>query len=117
VHIGHWGNKVHPALIDLVNDGRRVIVFHGHDHAFGDETLDGIRYTRVPSPQTIVEEWAFRHGFYDPVDLAHNPGHIRVAVDDTHVLVKYVGSTTGATTYSYIEGDDESDDDESDDDD
>ena len=58
---GEWGAIVHPLLVEHnVN-----AVFHGHDHAFIDETKDGVRYTLVPVPHRGETEWAFRFDFYD----------------------------------------------------
>jgi hypothetical protein len=86
---GEWGTEIHPMLFDLVSEGKEVIVFHGHDHAFADESRDNVRYILVPAPNTYVVEWAYYREFYDEGDLMHNPGYLFVSVDDTHALVEY----------------------------
>ncbi len=68
------------------------IFFHGHDHVFVYEQLDGIVYQACPQPSNLSN----RDGFYEP-DLyrgvkRNNSGHLRVAVSPDSVRVDYVRS-------------------------
>lgn len=95
LELGEWGSLIHPMLVD----NNVTIVFHGHDHAFADESQDGIRYTLVPIPHTGEREHA-RGEFYDTngdlqnlyQEVLSNPGHINVTIDDS-VTVQYIGSS------------------------
>ena len=96
----------------MLVDNNVNIVFHGHDHAFADESQDGIRYTLVPIPHTGEREHA-RGEFYDTNGDLHNlyqevlsnPGHIKVTIDD-RVTVQYIGSSLDDNNknikYSYV---------------
>ena len=101
---GEWGDVIHPMLVEH----NVTIVFHGHDHAFADETRDGIRYTLVPVPHSGETEWATEN-FYNRLTLRHNPGHLRVTVDpvDDCVGVEYVRSAlndNGRIVHCYYTG-------------
>ena len=75
----------------LVQNNVRI-VFHGHDHAFVDEVLDGIRYTEVPNPYP-EEPWADNPMFYNVSEVLRSPGHLVVHVTSTNVSVEYIGSS------------------------
>ena len=101
---GEWGAVIHPLLVEHNVD----IVFHGHDHAFADETRDGVRYTLVPIPHSGETEWAMEN-YYSRFTLRHNPGHLRVTVDpvDDCVAVQYIRSgvkNNGQIVHCYATG-------------
>ena len=101
---GEWGAVIHPLLVEHNVD----IVFHGHDHAFADETKDGIRYTLVPVPHSGETEWAMEN-YYSRFTLRHNPGHLSVTVDpvDDCVAVQYIQSAVknnGEIVHCYSTG-------------
>jgi hypothetical protein len=67
-------------------------VFHGHDHLFVKQELDGIIYQEVPQPSAArpnntgsATEYNYLTG-----DLLGSPGHIRVTVSPDGVTVEYV---------------------------
>lgn len=73
-------------------------VFHGHDHLFVKEELDGIIYQEVPQPghpsggTRSAEEYG-----YTGVILGSS-GHLRVTVELTKSLVEYVRSIVPGIT-------------------
>jgi predicted MPP superfamily phosphohydrolase len=97
---GEWGRLIHPMLVQ----NNVSIVFHGHDHAFVDEVLDGIRYTEVPNPYP-EEPWAENPMLYNVSDVLHSPGHLLINVTPISVTVEYIGSSlntdNGEVKYRY----------------
>ena len=79
---------VHQVMVDAGVD----IFFHGHDHVFVYETLDGIVYQECPVPANP----RYGDGFYSPdyykgVKVS-NSGHLRVMVSPDSACVDYVRS-------------------------
>jgi hypothetical protein len=83
-----WSLPIHQLLVaNHVN-----AVFHGHDHLFVKQELDGIIYQEVPQPSAArpnntgsATEYNYLTG-----DLLGSPGHIRVTVSPDGVTVEYV---------------------------
>ncbi|MGV3662768.1 MAG: metallophosphoesterase family protein [Prosthecobacter sp.] len=79
------------------------IVFHGHDHLFAKEELDGVIYQEVPQPghpsggTRSAEEYG-----YGGVILGSS-GHLRVSVDEQQVKVDYVRSIVPGVTRSSVD--------------
>jgi hypothetical protein len=79
------------------------IVFHGHDHLFVKEELDGIIYQEVPQPghpsggTRSAEEYG-----YGGVILGSS-GHVRVTVEPNEAKVDYVRSIVPGVTRSELE--------------
>ncbi len=75
-------------------------VFHGHDHLFVKEELDGIIYQEVPQPghPSGGTRSAAEYG-YGGVILGSS-GHLRVTVSDTEAKVDYVRSIAPGVTRS-----------------
>lgn len=79
------------------------IVFHGHDHLFVKEELDGIIYQDVPQPghpsggTRSAEEYG-----YGGVILGSS-GHVRVTVDANEAKVDYVRSIVPVVTRADLE--------------
>ncbi len=100
-----WGKPIHQLLVETgVN-----IVFHGHDHVFAKEELDGVVYLLVPQPG-LDRYGAPRAvgGDYARGDVIGGPGHVRVTVSPQAVLVELVQSRlegveegNGRTVYSF----------------
>ncbi len=99
-----WEMPIHDLLV--ANDVD--ILFHGHDHFFSKEELDGIVYLEVPKPDDITSTTDYRNdgGGYptgDNIQLAC--GHIRVDVSADQVQVDYVRSllsgNDGEILYSF----------------
>lgn len=79
------------------------IVFHGHDHLFVKEELDGIIYQEVPQPghpsggTRSAEEYG-----YGGVILGSS-GHVRVTVEANETKVDYVRSIVPGATRADLE--------------
>ncbi len=108
-HRPGWPAPIHQ----LLRDARVTAVFHGHDHVFVRQELDGIVYQEVPQPSatnftngaTLAAE-----GGYDSGVVLSSSGHLRVLVSPTNVAVDYVRATPpagaripdgGASGYAY----------------
>jgi len=108
-HRPGWDKPIHQLLVD--NDV--TIFFHGHDHLFVKQELDGIVYQEVPQPSYAsydrtgsAAEYGYTHG-----DVLGCCGYLRVTVSPKAVAVDYVRSylpadenaqrMSGQVSYSY----------------
>lgn len=104
-----WDRPIHQ----LLADHGVQIVFHGHDHFFAKQDLDGIVYQEVPQPSharlgntRTAAEYGYLSGEIQP-----SSGHIRLRVAPEHCRVDYVRSylpkdqsgsrRNGEVSYSY----------------
>lgn len=105
-----WGKPIHTLLVE---NGVNV-VFHGHDHVYVQQLLDGVVYQETPQPScpnynnatTLAQEGGYTSGV-----VFGSSGHLRVSVTSAHAIVDYVrayrpqdekGSQhNGQITYSY----------------
>lgn len=82
-----WEAPIHRLLVD----SGVQIVFHGHDHFFARQEMDGVTYQLVPQPahrdftRHQAEEYGYRQG-----DFLPNSGHLRVRVAPEGVTVQYM---------------------------
>ena len=104
-----WGKPIHQLMVDYhVN-----IFFHGHDHFFAKQNVDGVIYQLVPQPSHPNYKktgQAEPYGYVNGVILS-NSGHLRVTVEETDVTVDYIraylpenetdGRKNGEIGYSY----------------
>ena len=107
-----WPLPIHQLLVA----NKVSAVFHGHDHLFVREELDGIVYQEVPQPSAArsgttnsAKEYGYLTG-----DVLGSSGHVRVTVSSTQVTVDYVRAylpqaegaqqTNGETAYTYTIG-------------
>ncbi len=103
-----WRKPIHQMLVD----SGVSIVFHGHDHIFVKQDLDGIVYQEVPQPSharagntRTAAEYGYLAGEIQP-----SSGYVRVRVDADAARVDYVrtavgnnpnAARNGEVTYSY----------------
>lgn len=83
-----WGLPVHQLLVKY----GVTAVFHGHDHFYDRQELDGIIYQEVPQPGWLGGERANQtaeYGYKGGVILPSS-GHLRVRVGPTAATVEYV---------------------------
>ena len=99
----------HGPVHDLLRNEGVNIVFHGHDHFFAKQDLDGIVYQECPRPSDDKYEYGFKKsGMYKYGDLLSNAGHLQVTVSPDSVKVEYVRAylpgdgQNGEIAYSYI---------------
>ena len=86
-----WPTPIHQLLIkNKVN-----AVFHGHDHFYSKQELDGIVYQEVPQPgysgngqaPRSAKDYGYREG-----TILGSSGHLRISVSADKVTVEYVRS-------------------------
>jgi hypothetical protein len=108
-HRPGWGTPIHQLLVE----NNVTAFFHGHDHFFARQELDGVIYQEVPQPATMSSpkansgtEFGYKSG-----EMLGSPGHLRITVSPELVRVDYVHSSVsgdkssnlnnGAIAYSY----------------
>lgn len=85
-----WEKPIHQLLVD----NNVSAVFHGHDHFYGKQELDGIIYQLVPQPGTPgnsiddKENYSYEEGTFLP-----STGHLRVVVGEDKIVVEYIRSS------------------------
>ncbi len=86
-HRPGWGKPIHQMLVD---HGVSV-VFHGHDHMFVKQDLDGIVYQLVPQPghPRSGTKSAAEYGYLGG-EIQGSSGHVRIRVNGDSARVDYV---------------------------
>ena len=103
-----WDVPIHQLMVDNGVD----IFFHGHDHIYAYEELDGTVYLECPKPDDAGYAWqpygyGYTEGLYPDGLMIQNSGHIRVTVAPDEVQVEYVRSylpgdgTNGQIVHSF----------------
>ena len=93
-HRPGWEVPIHQLL---VKNGVSI-VFHGHDHLFAKEELDGVIYQEVPQPghpsggTRSAEEYGYTG------TILGSSGHVRVTVGPNDAKVDYVRSIVSRVT-------------------
>jgi hypothetical protein len=83
----------HGPIHDLLVSEGVSVVFHGHDHVFVHQILDGIVYQACPQPTDADYGYGwYADAFYRLGEKCHNSGHLRVRVRPDYVQVDYVRS-------------------------
>jgi len=89
-----WGKPIHQMLVDAGVS----IVFHGHDHFFAKQELDGIIYQEVPQPSHArvgstrsASEYGYVMGDFHP-----SSGFVRVRVEADAARIDYVKTFVGS---------------------
>lgn len=83
-----WDKPVHDLLVQYKVNA----VFHGHDHLFVKQELDGIVYQTLPQPGAMRYgniNSAKEYG-YDSGTILNAPGYLRVTVENGKALVEYI---------------------------
>jgi phosphodiesterase/alkaline phosphatase D-like protein len=83
-----WGKPIHQLLVE----NQVSAIFHGHDHVYVRQELNGIVYQEVPQPSnteynktSLAAEYGYVNG-----DVLGSSGHLRVTVSPDQVSVAYV---------------------------
>lgn len=94
---GTWGFSTYrpnlPMPIHQLLVANRVTAyFHGHDHLYAHQSLDGIAYHEVPQPSATNSNLGTRAADYGYTQgtLLGGRGYLRVTVAPTAVTVQYV---------------------------
>jgi hypothetical protein len=99
----NWGVPIHQLLVA----NHVTAVFHGHDHLFVKQELDGIIYQECPQPGAARADntnSAAEYG-YSSGEIMAGTGHIRVVVAPNQVTVDFVSAVEeqdGQVVHSYI---------------
>jgi hypothetical protein len=103
-----WDVTIHQLFVET----EVTAVFHGHDHFFAKQELDGIEYQMLPQPsyaRTTESYSAAEYGYRSGVFLGSS-GYLRLRVSPTKTTVEYVkvyppslsdGRKTGDVAYTY----------------
>jgi len=83
-----WEKPLHQLMVD----NKVTIFFHGHDHFFAKQELDGVIYQLVPQPSHHNFKRANQAETYGYVsgEILPNSGHLRVSVGPSEVTVDYM---------------------------
>ena len=83
-----WEMPIHALLVK----NRVSALFHGHDHVFVKQELDGIIYQECPQPSItkynntqLAQQYGYIHG-----EVVSSSGHLRVQVTPAQATVEYV---------------------------
>jgi hypothetical protein len=84
-----WAKPIHQLLTQY----GVTAVFHGHDHLYADQTLDGIKYQEVPQPSsiyqansnylTLAKEGGYLTCVNGTTTCQGSSGYLRITVDPT----------------------------------
>jgi predicted phosphodiesterase len=99
-----WPAPIHQ----LLRQNKVSVVFHGHDHFYAKQDLDGIVYQEVPQPGYLGNgkppRSAAEYGYLGGTILGSS-GHLRVHVSCEQVRVDYLSTSTEsaeAAAHSYV---------------
>jgi hypothetical protein len=82
-----WDKPIHQLFVD---NGVNVF-FHGHDHLFSHEILDGVTYQEIPMPSdSTYKIGMLANADAYASDTIDGSGHIRVVVSPDCVKIDYV---------------------------
>ena len=101
-----WRAPIHALLVEHGVSA----VFHGHDHLYVRQELDGVVYQEVPQPSHMGKNGAqlAAEGGYRSGVIRSSSGHLRISVDGRTAHVEYVQARVGggaAIEHAYtIEG-------------
>ena len=78
-------------------------VFHGHDHHYANEELDGINYILVPQPGTFREKVALaKDKGYITGTILPSAGFLQATVTENEVVIEYLKTNqNGGYTIAY----------------
>ncbi|MEI6173622.1 MAG: metallophosphoesterase [Bacteroidota bacterium] len=105
-----WEKPIHQLMVDC----HASIYFHGHDHFFGKQDLDGVVYQELPQPSSKninnanqASQYGYVNGLFLP-----SRGYLLVTVGDSIATVEYIKTflpdeetpsrKNGDVAYSYI---------------
>jgi len=99
-HRPGWSAPIHELLKRHGVD----VVFHGHDHFFAHQELDGVTYQLVPQPSRTggrdAGRMASEYG-YVTGDFLPSPGYLRIAIDGPTAKVSYISTRTKQSTVAH----------------
>lgn len=100
-----WGKPIHKVMVDT----GVTVWFHGHDHLYAHQILDGVTYQAVPQPgrasigKNILTSYASKYGYVTGTILGTG-GSMVVNVSQNQVTVKFVtyqGTVADSYTFNH----------------
>lgn len=89
-----WEKPIHDLLVSNKVD----IVFHGHDHFFAKQDLNGMVYQLVPQPGAMhygntntAAEYGYQNG-----KILNGPGYMRIRIEGKTATVEFVQTSIDA---------------------
>ena len=82
-----WEKPIHQLMVE----NKVNVFFHGHDHFYGKQELDGVIYQEVPQPsaKNINNIPGLEYGYKEGV-LLSNRGYLQVTVSPDSVKIEYI---------------------------
>jgi hypothetical protein len=83
-----WPKPIH----ELLRDAHVTAVFHGHDHFFAKQELDGIVYQLVPQPghpRADAAKMAKECGYVQG-DVVDGSGYLRITISASNAMVSFM---------------------------
>ncbi len=92
-----WPMPIHHLLVR----NNVTAFFHGHDHLYVRQELDGVLYQEVPQPshrsaRSPRGEYAYTHG-----DILPGSGYLRIHVSPDGVKIEYIRTEAGAPALAH----------------
>jgi len=90
-----WAMPIHRLLVRCGVS----VVFHGHDHLFAKQDLEGVVYQAVPQPGhpgTAPPRFAAEYGYRSGTILG-GAGHLRVKIEGGKTRIDYVRCVAGGS--------------------
>lgn len=95
-----WGKPIHQLFVE----NHVSAVFHGHDHVFVKQELDGIVYQECPQPSNaqadntnLASEYGYVHG-----DVVAGSGHLRITVAPDGATVEFIRASLSAAQNAQV---------------
>jgi predicted phosphodiesterase len=91
-HRPGWDMPIHDLLVKY----NITAVFHGHDHLFAAQELDGIIYQCIPQPGAKESgniRSAGEYGYTNGV-IKNGPGYMRISVSKKAAVLEYIGTNS-----------------------
>ncbi len=101
-----WEEPIHQLFVD----NGVTAYFHGHDHQYAYEKVDGVVYQSMPSPSMTGNGFnLYSESDANTIKVLPNSGHLRITVSpgDGTATAEYVRSdstvpgTNGTVSYTY----------------
>ena len=89
-HRPGWEKPIHQLMVE----NGVTVFFHGHDHFYARQELDGVIYQLVPQPghpNFSTVDYAAEYG-YEKGDIVPNSGHLLVTVRKNDARIDYIRS-------------------------
>jgi hypothetical protein len=90
-----WDMPVHDLLVKYGVD----VVFHGHDHFYDYQQLEGIVYQELPqpgAPENSLPNQAVTYGYQQGI-IVGGTGFLKMSVSSGSAKIEYLGTSVAST--------------------